>query len=53
MKFAHDATTMDVLVSLNRSMANPRVNKSTAQQLYQLQQQIFEAHKATIRLWTS
>lgn len=53
MKLAPDATTSDVLVSLSKAMGNPNINKSTAQQLYQLQQQLFEAHKATIRLWTS
>ncbi len=41
-----DPTSRDVMVGLTRAMADPTVNKSSAQQLYNLHEQLLAAEKA-------
>jgi hypothetical protein len=44
-----EATTREVMVGLTRAMADPSVNKTTAQQLYSLHEQMKSAEQAMIQ----
>ena len=44
-----DPTSREVLTGLTRAMADPTVNRSTAQQLYQLHEQIRTAEQTMIQ----
>lgn len=45
-----NATSVDVRAGLARAMADPSVNESSAQKLFQLHQQLLEADKAMINV---
>jgi hypothetical protein len=45
-----DPTIQDVRIGLVRAMADPTVNSSTAQQLFQLHDQLFQAEKAMMQV---
>lgn len=45
-----DPTSYDVRVSLVRAMGDPTINKSSAQQLFQLHDQLFQAEKAMMQV---
>lgn len=46
LQLPDNPTTLDVMDGLARAMADPSVNQTTAQRLFQLHQQLMEAEKA-------
>jgi len=50
LDLAPGASTREVMAGLTKAMADPTVNKSTAQQLFSLHEQLMQAEKAMIQV---
>ena len=50
LDLSEGASTREVMAGLQKAMADPTVNKSTAQQLFSLHEQLMQAEKAMLQV---